>query len=59
MEWGEDRRGVFGLRSDSLHVSMAQRLLLSMLMTVTFSMQIKLVFTDLPWVYVFTPAGPQ
>jgi len=26
-------------------------------MTVTFSMQIKLVFTDLPWVYIFPPAG--
>lgn len=35
----------------------AHRLSLSRLMTVTFSMQIKLVFTDLPWVYSSPPAG--
>lgn len=33
--------------------------LLSQLMTATFSMQIILVFTDLPWVYIFPPAGIQ
>ena len=38
-------------------VCVAQRLSLSQLMTVTFSMQIKLVFTDLPWVYGRPPAG--
>ncbi len=50
-------RDIGGKKSDSLRIGVAQRLLLSQLMTVTFSMQIKLVFTDLPWVYIFPPAG--
>lgn len=50
-------RDIGGGKSDSLRIGVAQRLLLSQLMTVTFSMQIKLVFTDLPWVYIFPPAG--
>lgn len=49
--------GDIGEKSGSLHTGVAQRLLLSLLMTVTFSMQIKLVFTDLLWVYIFPPAG--
>lgn len=49
-------RDIGGEKSDSLRVDVTQKLFLSQLMTATFSMQIKLVFTDLPWVYIFPPA---